>query len=86
MKFEASEISRLIESVSLNTTNDPVGGSKDLFDDGFLDSISVVQLVTKFEEVFDITFDFKDLTKDNFASVTSLTALMRDKYKVPISG
>ncbi|MFN7728005.1 MAG: acyl carrier protein [Bdellovibrio sp.] len=82
MMFSTAEISRLIEGVGLNPKRRPLNESTDLFDDGFLDSISVIQLVTKCEEVFDITFDFKDLTKANFLSVATLTALLRDKYKV----
>ena len=50
--------------------------SGSLVDDGIIDSLNVMQIVTAFEKEFSISIDFDDIDPDNFQSVDSLWSLL----------
>ncbi|MBS1968790.1 MAG: hypothetical protein JSU04_00695 [Bdellovibrionales bacterium] len=54
----------------------------DLFEEGILDSYSVIQLVNTFEERFGIVFDYGDLKAAYFRNLMSLMGILTTKYKV----
>lgn len=54
----------------------------DLFEEGILDSYSVIQLVNTFEERFGIVFDYADLKAAYFRNLMSLMGILTTKYKV----
>jgi acyl carrier protein len=54
----------------------------DLFEEGILDSYSVIQLVNTFEERFGIVFDYGDLKAAYFRNLVSLMGILTTKYKV----
>lgn len=85
MTYDLQTIQQLISSVCLDQDLQDITHADDLFDRGVLDSISIVQLVTKFEEKFDISFDFKDLTRDNFRTIESVGNLLATKYGVQLA-
>jgi len=71
MKTE-EQIARFIESEVLEGTShnvDPLAG-------GMLDSLSVEVLIGWLEEEFQITFDFRDVVAENFASISALAAFV----------
>ncbi|MGA2805195.1 MAG: acyl carrier protein [Acidimicrobiales bacterium] len=74
MKTEG-QIARFIESELLEGAPhnvDPLAG-------GTLDSLSVEVLIGWVEEEFQITFDFRDVVAENFASVRALAAFVDAK-------
>lgn len=50
--------------------------SKTLADDGIIDSMSVVNIVTELAVEFDIEISFEDLINENFNSVEAICALV----------
>jgi acyl carrier protein len=52
-----------------------------LIDNGVIDSLDVVNIIAKLEETYNIKFDGKDITSENFASVNSIWALT-ELYKL----
>ena len=71
MKTE-EQIARFIDSELLEGAPhnvDPLAG-------GMLDSLSVEVLIGWVEEEFQITFDFRDVVAENFASVGALAAFV----------
>jgi len=55
-----------------------------LFEERFLDSYSVIQLVNAFEERLGIVFDYGDLKAPYFRNLASLQKLLADKYGLEI--
>lgn len=51
-----------------------------LFDSGYLDSFSVMQVVQDLEDKLEIIFDYNDLRRDYFKSAETLHALLQKKY------
>lgn len=47
-----------------------------LIDDGILDSLDIVSLVTEIYEIFDVTISAKDIVPENFNSANALMALI----------
>ena len=45
----------------------------DLINDGLMDSLMLVDLLTFLEQEYQITIDFEDLEIDNFRSIKSIT-------------
>ncbi len=54
----------------------------DLFEEGILDSYSVIQLVNTFEKRFGIVFDYADLKAAYFRNLISLIGILTMKYKL----
>lgn len=51
-------------------------GQKRLFDDGILDSLDIVSLVSEIDDVFDVEITVVDLRPENFNSVEAMMALI----------
>lgn len=49
------------------------------FDEGYLDSFGLMQLLAEIETEFSISIDTEDLTTSNFASINHMTVLV-DRY------
>ena len=47
-----------------------------LIDDGILDSLDIVSLVTEINAEFDVTIPAEEIIPENFNSVSALTALL----------
>ncbi|MFI3250436.1 MAG: acyl carrier protein [Eubacteriales bacterium] len=54
-------------------------GETALVDDGILESLEIVTMVTDLMEAFDIELDVLDLTPDHFNSVDAIMALVQSK-------
>ena len=53
--------------------------SDKLYDDGIIDSLTLLTIVSTLGSEFDIEIDFEDLEASNFNSIDSITALV-EKY------
>ncbi len=53
-----------------------VVGSNTLADDGRIDSLAVVELVTEFSIAFDVEIPFTDLVNENFNSAEAMEAMI----------
>ena len=52
---------------------------KALIDDGLIDSLDIVAIVTELMEAFDVELGVDDLTPENFNSVEAIEALIESK-------
>ena len=48
-----------------------------LIDNGILDSLDIVSLISEISEVFDVTITAKDIVPENFNSAKALCALIQ---------
>ena len=49
-----------------------------LIDDGILDSLDIVNLISEISEVFDVSITAKDIMPENFNSAKALYSLIQD--------
>ncbi len=61
------------------TQNDQITMSQTLLDEGLIDSLTTIELITKLEEQFNINIDTDDLNHHNFNSVENITTLVNQK-------
>ncbi|MEM1082761.1 MAG: phosphopantetheine-binding protein [Verrucomicrobiota bacterium] len=59
-------------------TDEHLGSESDLFDAG-LDSMTIMQLILAIEDRFSTVIDPSELSRENFATVTRIAALIRSK-------
>ncbi len=50
---------------------------KNLIDDGILDSMDIITLISEISDEYDVTITAKDIIPDNFNSAESLYALIK---------
>ncbi len=50
--------------------------TSDLVDDGILDSLDIVTLITEIHEAFDVTIPAEEIIPENFNSVEDMMALI----------
>lgn len=55
----------------------PVTPSTRLMDEGWLDSLQIVQLVEFLEERFSVAIDLDEMVPENFATIGAVTALVQ---------
>ena len=65
----------------LNRINPEILNNKefDLIEEGFLDSLRIMYLVSKLEEEFGIYFEPEDISQENFSTVESIEQILQ-KY------
>jgi len=51
--------------------------SSALVDDGYINSLAMIQLVSELDIAFDIEITFEAITKDNFNSVEAIERMVR---------
>ena len=66
----------LLKSVSTEIFDDPAA---DLLEDGIIDSLKIMQIVSGFESEYGIDFDPEDILPENFSSAEAMWALLQ-KY------
>ena len=59
-------------------TSEPLNAESDLFAAG-LDSMGIMQLILAIEDRFDTVIDPSELSRDNFATATRISTLIRTK-------
>jgi len=50
--------------------------SKSLVDDGYINSLAIIQLVSELDVAFDIEITFEAITKENFNSVEAMEKMV----------
>jgi len=73
-----NEIRNLLEEVFPAIDFD---ASDKLADDGILDSLTIVQIVSELAMEYDVTFSFEDLTNENFNSIDAIVELVEGLMK-----
>lgn len=68
--------SRILEVVCECVNNIPEDTAFNLREAGIIDSLSMMNIMASLEDEFDIEFDPKDMTKDNFASIDTMSELV----------
>ena len=61
------------------TLANPLGNDDQLVDSGVIDSLGVMTLLSFLEENFSIKIPDSELTPDNFASLSTITALVESQ-------
>ena len=51
-------------------------GREDLIDEGILDSLDIVTLITEINDAFDVSIPAEEIIPENFNSAAALTALL----------
>jgi len=87
MATDSKSVSREINAswlIAILQDLNPAVKNKDprenLFDSGFLDSLSMIELVNRFEISLRIGFDYSDFSPDNFKDVTSILKMLVTRY------
>lgn len=52
-----------------------------MVDEGYVTSITVVQLISAFDDAFGVEIDFSAITKENFQSVGAMVKMVEDVQK-----
>jgi len=50
-------------------------------DRGLIDSFQIVEMITKLEAIFDITFSSEELESENFRTLKGVTKLIKEKIQ-----
>ncbi|MBE6667431.1 MAG: acyl carrier protein [Ruminococcaceae bacterium] len=67
---------KLIEILSSIHPDVDFENTVDLIDDGILDSLDIVTIVTEINDVFDVTIPAEEIVPENFNSAEALFALI----------
>ena len=67
---------KLIEILSAIHPEVDFENTVDLIDDGILDSLDIVTIVTEINDVFDVTIPAEEIVPENFNSAEALYALI----------
>ena len=59
------------------TENNDVQFNTNLLDEGILDSLTTIELISKLEDEFKINIDSEDLNHQNFNTVSNIDALIQ---------
>lgn len=59
--------------------------SRNLIDDGLLDSLGVMMLVSKLEETYGVDFDPEDIMPENFVNINTIYGLVLKYMKSNIN-
>lgn len=57
----------------------PLAANDNLFEKGVLDSMGIVGLITYIEEKLQVTIEPEDITEENFATLETIAALVKNK-------
>ena len=76
LEGQVCKVIRVISGERGRSTLEP--GSR-LFEEGYIDSFGLLELLTELEKTFNVSFRDEDLTKDTFATVATLCQVIRSK-------
>jgi acyl carrier protein len=71
------KILNCVNKIAFRTVKD----SEDLKKEGILDSVSVIELAVKLEQLFSIHIPSEDIHSNHFQSIDSITIYMKDRIK-----
>ena len=79
MTIEAQIKDYIARNLLFSDNGFPYDDQASFLDEGIVDSIGVMELVTFVEETFSIKIEDLDVTPENFDSVSKMTAFIRRK-------
>ncbi len=82
--IEGSIRAYIAENILFSGNGFPYSDDASFLNEGIIDSMNVLELVTFVEEEFNITVEDQDIVPDNFDSVTKLAAFIRHKMLVAV--
>lgn len=83
MEIETQIKDYIAKNLLFSDNGFPYADSVSFLDEGIVDSIGVMELVTFVEENFGVKVDDLDVTPDNFDSVSKMAAYVRRKTGRP---
>lgn len=69
---------KVLEAMTAVLGEDGFLQSEDFIEDGWLDSMEIVELVSELEDIFDIEFRGGDIIPENFVSLETITQLLEN--------
>jgi len=73
-----SKILDLVKKNAPSFNNVILSSETNLFEEGFLDSFAIVQLISEIENVFCVQIDSENLSYQNFSTLTDLSKLIKN--------
>lgn len=67
---------KIFEFFKAKGVSDNLDFETDLFKGGFIDSLFVFEVVVFLEETFGVHLDNKDITEENFRTITSMASMI----------
>ena len=58
-----------------------INSATELVDDGLLDSLSIIMIISELSMTYDITFDYDELTSEQMNSLDSISQLVEYRIK-----
>jgi acyl carrier protein len=74
----------IAQNILFSGNSYPYADDASFLDEGIVDSMNVLELVTFVEDVFGIRVDDQDIVPDNFDSVGKLAAYVRSRTPMPV--
>ncbi len=81
MKNKQSIENKIFDIIKKIINNNAINKDSLLLDEGWLDSLSTIELLTEIEKAFNITIDNDQLTHENFNSLHNITELVFKKCR-----
>lgn len=81
MKNKQSIENKIFDIIKKIINNNDINKDSLLLDEGWLDSLSTIELLTEIEKAFNITIDNDQLTHENFNSLQNITELVFKKCR-----
>ena len=79
MKTKQSIENKIFDIIKKIINNNAINKDSLFLDEGWLDSLSTIELLTEIEKAFNITIDNDQLTHENFNSLYNITELVLKK-------
>ena len=70
---------QIFDIIKRITNNSTIPRDSLLLDEGWIDSLTTIELLTELEKVFSINIENEELTHDNFNKISKITSLVSKK-------
>jgi acyl carrier protein len=80
MKFTVPELKKILQSLNTFYNVDSIGDTDDLFSQGLLDSLILIQFVMAIESNFKIQIRNQDINYDNFKTFSMIKSVLNSHY------
>tara|TARA_B110000003_G_C16603482_1_gene516586 strand:- start:699 stop:944 length:246 start_codon:yes stop_codon:yes gene_type:complete len=81
MKTEQNIENKIFDIIKKIINNNSINKDSLFLDEGWLDSLSTIELLTEIEKSFNITIENDQLTHENFNSLNKITELVVKKCR-----
>lgn len=80
MNYATSELKQILKSLNTFYNVDSVGDDVDLFAQGLLDSLILIQFVMAIESHFKIQIQNQDINYESFKTFSKISAILKSNY------